>query len=242
MDIAENKQEEATGLLSVSVVFEIINRIDEKICENLSEEARAIVLLIVFAAMWYVPNSLTNKLWICNFDSSFVWGIYYALGHFFCVIRKSKVVARQKDAKWMHVMGIVALVASVYIYFLCQNDEAVMPFIPTILIIIANLYVANVLEGCTILARWGKYTMYCCGNEYIIRHAFGKVIRLNDWISSKIVLEIECWILGMGFVWLVVYLIYPLENYLVEKSRQEVMLLVKNNGMKKDIGKCIKEN
>lgn len=177
-------------------------------------------MTIACAALCFVPGSLTNKLQFCNFCSVFSFSIYYALGNLLCVIANQKVMIRQKDTKWIHIMGVIALVVSVCIYFRCLNDKAMIPFVPTIIIIIANLYIALVLQDCIILAKWGRYTMYCCGNEYIIRHAFDKVIHLNDWTSNRIVLEMLCWIWSIVFILFVIYFLCPLERVLIEKFGQ----------------------
>lgn len=117
-----------------------------------------------------------------------------------------------ENRSWLHIIGIVTVLISGYLYSLCLYGKEVLPVISTIVIIMANLYVAKLLEKCTVLAKWGRYTMWCCGNEYIIRHLFNKVCDISSWISNSVVLELLCWGISIVFLLIVIYIVYPLEN------------------------------
>lgn len=205
-----------TGLLSVSVIFEAMRRCFAGFCKNTKN--RGIVLLVVFLFMWCIPASFIDKLQFCNIGSAFSYGIYYAMGNWI----KASAHSKFQHGAGMHVLGMLALILSIYIYFLCWKETEILPLVSTVTIIAATLYIAKLLEKYSLLGKWGGYTLYCCGNEYLIRHAFDKVLSLDDLISNKIILEIACWLVAICFVVIVVYLIYPLENYWVVLFKERI--------------------
>lgn len=166
--------------------------------------------------MWCIPNSWTEKLQFCNLGSAFKFCFYYALGNWVYVSLKPKI-EECKNKKWIHAIGCSVLFLSVYFYYLCLQNKAIIPIIPTVIIILANLYLAKMLEKMSLLAKWGHYTMYCCGNEYIIRRVFDRVVHLDDLIINDVISELVCWCLSIVFICVVIYVIYPVENYMVEE-------------------------
>ena len=208
-----------TGLLSVSVVFEGMSRVLDRICgKNLGGHNRSAILIATCLVMWCVPDSCIENLQFCNLGSAFKFCFYYALGNWFYVSIKPKI-EECKNKKWIHAIGCSVLLLSVYFYCLCLQNKTIIPIIPTVIIILANLYLAKMLENMSLLAKWGHYTMYCCGNEYIIRRVFDRTIQLSHWLSNKIILEIACWLIALLFVVMVVYIVYPVEHCVVKRFK-----------------------
>ncbi len=178
-------------LFVMSVLYDLLMRLVKK-----KYLALLVSIILFLITQTLLPNNpATKPSWFWNIDSSMYYVLYYAIGNYLYPIIKN-FSFKELDKIWkiivfcligffcfataiiVYIKGVNVVRAFVMNRFLFDSPLFYYPlqvFI-TLVIILANIYLAYFLRNINILAKIGKSTLELCGTEQIFKFFFIKIL------------------------------------------------------------------
>lgn len=185
--------------------------------------------LYVISELFIYPRPAIEPHWIWNADSACYYIVYYSLGYILFDVFKSVADSKQRNIR----IAAFAFFVLCFIYsgiLFCGPDvllgiagkNVVLSFVHGILrsflSIYVIMYISILVQNNYILSSIGTNSLYLCGNEALIKELVPITLAMLG-LEKHTDTPIQVFIYCMVLIFLVNYIIVPIEKPLFERTK-----------------------